>query len=779
MNLNQANSRTILLLPDLVIYWGIVMQYQQAFHDTDIGNPSPNPNPSSRGLTLSLSTQQQGSVSASASASAHTGIPANAKTKARFTDVGSSALLHIAKLMFRIYDAFQKKGTISRDTLQRFLTDIYGDEAHEKPSIKPILERMYQIHVANGNVDVNVNVTSSSSPNRDKDGDREEGSGVRHLMQLDETQFIQALRKTMHILYSSDDQPTGLEHVLIDWFIKIAGVTMPGFLSDMERFFSNSPSWVGIGTLLRAKLELYKSSTADTEVMKMYRKFDISEDGAGSKSNSSAMKKFSSCHMNLYEVKRKFQSIISKGIELRENSVSVSGSGSGSVNGSGGSEEGQRNGNGHDNDDDGADREETSTCSSQGSGSSMEEEGHHLPIEECDETIPTKISRIGDLPRNAIDEDTFVHTISAPDRELGHGGFITEKLARLLFRAGCFRAEERSRLQSSQTNVETLVHLGIDFYGQRAKGPSKVDVQEQNFWDVHDAVLFGCASVRGELVADDGEEPIFDILFLMFSLLPSNDNSVPTTIETTMEIGGGSGNRFMTKGQVGSMIMLLMEQFSFRVQADSPRVESEEDESVPTNFDGKNGQVDAYAASLLGLMPELHGNEDTVNRQKVPLDLLVNQVFQEIGKDETDDSVCLTYDDFVQWARASFDPSTSIDVLDRKINPFILDLRLIGSIVFGIKPSSPALERILIDEVQQRFKYMYPPSETARRGPSGTRWFIIQKNWWDEWEGYSKTTLALALPKIGNDLMLVENGSLMMRPGLRFRYDFEVCASLT
>ena len=767
VNLNQ-NSRTILLLPDLVIYWGIIMQYQQAFHhnhhvtDTDTGIDILSPSP--RGLTL---------------ASANARIPTT-KTKARFTDMGSSALLHIAKLMYRIYDAFQKKGTISRDTLQRFLTDIYGDEAHEKPHIKPILEKMYQLHGGNGNVDgngnnVNVNVNINGNVASDKDGDKEEvsssSSGVRHLVQLDETQFIQSLRKTMHILYSSDDHPTGLEHVLLDWFMKIAGVTMPGFLSDMERFFSNSIAWVGIGTLLRAKLELLKSSTADTEVIKMYRRFDISEDGAGSKSTFTAMKKSSSSHMDLYEVKRRFQSIISRGIELRDNSVSVS------VSGSGGSEEGNGNGDGNGNGNV-ADREETSTCPSQGSGSSMEEEGHHLPIEECDETVPTKLSRIGDLPRNAIDEDTFVHAISAPDQELGHGGFITEKLARLLFRAGCFRAEERSRLQSSQTNVETLAHLGIDFYGQRSKDPSKVDVQDKNFWDVHDAVLFGCASVRGDLVADDGEDPIFEILFLMFSLLPSNDNSVPTTIETTFEIGGGSSDRFMTKGQVGSMIMLLMEQFSFRVQADSPMVKLEEDGSVPTIIYGNKGQVDASAASLLGLMPESHGNEDAENRQKVPLDLLVNQVFQEIGKDGKDDSVCLVYEDFVQWARASFDPSTSMDVLDRKINPFILDLRLIGSIVFGIKPSSPALERILIDEVQQRFKYMYPPSETARRGPSGTRWFIIQKNWWNEWEGYSKTTLALALPQIGNDLMLVENGSLMMRPGLRFKHDFELIPPL-
>lgn len=709
----KNNQRTILLLPDLIIYWGIVRQYQNVFNSAciqdDIGSGD---------------CDSDGDGDDDSDTCVPKGLMVMKEDgRTRFTEEGSGALLDIAKIMFRIYEAFQKKGHVSRDTVQRFLTDICGEGTPEQPNVKQVLERMYTI--------------------KDKG---EDALAARHLTQLSENQFIQSLRRTVHIAYASDDSPKGLEHILIDWFIRLASTMMPGYLSDMKRFFSSSPQSVGIGTLLKAKLEMLRSSTADTEVMKLYRKFDISEDGAGFRSNSSSMKKSSSMHMHLYEVKRRFQSIISKGIEQREIFTIE-------------------------------ESEEESSYS--GGSSAMEEEGHHLPIEECDETSPSKISRIGDLPRNVIDEDTFVHTLSDPDHDMGHGGFVTKQLAGLLFRAGCFRAEERSRLQSLQINMETLSHMGIDFYGQRAKDSNKMELNETCFWDVHDAVLFGCAAVRGELVADNDEEPIFEILFLMFSLMPlkmpSVDNCVPSAIETLDSLEE-SGDRVMTRGQVGSMIILLMEQFTFRVQADSPRVNSPEDDCNTKVVHGQNCRVDASAASLLGLMPESIADDDHENRQTVSLDLLVNQVFHEVGKDGKDDSICLTFEDFRQWARASFDPNKSMDFSDRKINPLVLDLRLIGSIVFGIKPSSPTLERIVIDEVQQRFKYRHPSSNIAQRGPSGTHWYIIQKIWWNEWMRYSEEALALALPKIANEQLLVENGSLILKPGFRLRTDVEVCA---
>jgi hypothetical protein len=106
-----------------------------------------------------------------------------------------------------------------------------------------------------------------------------------------------------------------------------------------------------------------------------------------------------------------------------------------------------------------------------------------------------------------------------------------------------------------------------------------------------------------------------------------------------------------------------------------------------------------------------------------------------------------------------------------------LDLKLLGSIIFGIRPSSPKVERILIEEVKRRFKYRYPESKIAKRGPPGTIWYIVQASWWKRWENHvaKGSNLDTNLSKIGNNELLVDNGSLALRSELRHKHDFEVC----
>jgi hypothetical protein len=191
-------------------------------------------------------------------------------------------------------------------------------------------------------------------------------------------------------------------------------------------------------------------------------------------------------------------------------------------------------------------------------------------------------------------------------------------------------------------------------------------------------------------------------------------------------------------------------------------------------IDGKNGIVDASAASLLGLMPDSHQDEIIGDSKTVSLDVLVDQVFKDIGKDSKDPCACLTFQDFISWARATNDPKKSMERPERKVYPFLLDLRLIGSIVFGIKPASPMRERTIIEEVQQRFKYRYPSSSTAKRGPHGSTWYIIELSWWKEWQIYTESSKPSMIGKICNESLLVDNGSLALRHGLRFKYDFEV-----
>jgi hypothetical protein len=79
-----------------------------------------------------------------------------------------------------------------------------------------------------------------------------------------------------------------------------------------------------------------------------------------------------------------------------------------------------------------------------------------------------------------------------------------------------------------------------------------------------------------------------------------------------------------------------------------------------------------------------------------------------------------------------------------------------------------------VEEIQKRFSFKYPTPDNAKRGPCGTRWFIIQIKWWKEWLRYSEETIILSLPKITNERLLVENGSLALQSGLRYKFDFEV-----
>lgn len=53
------------------------------------------------------------------------------------------AIKSMSRLMFLIYDGYQKNSVISRDTIQRFMSDVYGDESVKKPQTKDVLTKMF------------------------------------------------------------------------------------------------------------------------------------------------------------------------------------------------------------------------------------------------------------------------------------------------------------------------------------------------------------------------------------------------------------------------------------------------------------------------------------------------------------------------------------------------------------------------------------------------------------------------------------------------------------
>merc|ERR1712129_443867 len=98
-------------------------------------------------------------------------------------------------------------------------------------------------------------------------------------------------------------------------------------------------------------------------------------------------------------------------------------------------------------------------CSSSSEGSSVVEEGHNLPIDENagqppqpdpkSLSDPINTTSKGSKPKNVITEETFIKVACHPNVELGHGGFFPERLARLIFQAGC-GAINRTRNNSSR-----------------------------------------------------------------------------------------------------------------------------------------------------------------------------------------------------------------------------------------------------------------------------------------------------------------------------------------
>ena len=94
-------------------------------------------------------------------------------------------ILNMARWMFFVYDSYQKKGVVTRDTLHRFLSDVYGEDSYKTPAMRDLLGRLF-----------------ADTPN------------------LTCREFIKAIQDTM----SLEPHPT---HVLLDWMAILANAIQP------------------------------------------------------------------------------------------------------------------------------------------------------------------------------------------------------------------------------------------------------------------------------------------------------------------------------------------------------------------------------------------------------------------------------------------------------------------------------------------------------------------------------------------------------------------------
>jgi hypothetical protein len=343
-------------------------------------------------------------------------------------------------------------------------------------------------------------------------------------------------------------------------------------------------------------------------------------------------------------------------------------------------------------------------------------------------------------PRHVITEEAFCKAVSLPNSDMGHGGYLPESLAKLTFQAGCSNGTKEEEEPGQDENGENQASEG--------------------FWALFDVLQFGCHAVRRPIAGRKEEDlDLLKFAFRVFGLLP----------------GELRGHKVLTRTQVGHMLLLLLEHSTFRLAADSPpTMEEEQSEPSPApEVDIEQTMIESTEASLLAVLPP------DVKYTKVPLKTAIDYL---MGDKDT-----MTFDAFCTW-------NAEVTFSQQRLGPYLLDLQMIAAILFGAPPSHASVEKILVEEVQQRHKYRYPQTDVSRRGPRGTIWYILDDRWYRNWVAHVErvsgtdqdavdnremsTAPSRGLARINSTGLLADNGSLALRADIRWRHDYEVRAVL-
>ena len=682
----------------------------------------------------------------------------------------SDGLALLSRLAFRVYDGYQRQNTLTRDTLQRFLSDIHGEESYKAPAVRSTLDRIFSYSDKDagggGGGDTRIVV----------------GGGQRLLSSLPPDAFARGIHSTVAFVDNpaavrDPSQPSVVaSHVLLDWMLSLLNAMLPRTLPPPPKVAE---------TFLRAV-----NSDPARMIDALSNRYGLYEGDGGNGGEG---------YDNvLYEIRRRFHSV---------------------ERGLGG--------------DSGGDDGEGGKAAPTVGAADIDPDTGELRIEE-ESDRPDE-----DRPRNVIDERSFVRAASAPSDELGHGGYLPEELARWTFRACAGRAAQAADARAGSlwdgggAEGDAQDGGGEDGEQRRSKKRRRAD-----YWTMYDALAFGCDAVRHEALQDDDDRgaggpgissdvparhaadvPLLRIAFGAFGLLPRQ--------ESAEDYGEGE---VLTKSQIGKMLLLLLEHQSFRLRADSPPADSvggferkhsnpfiEEriDSSVRSEqgveqIDGVSSPdaseclatlVDASYASLLGLLPsdaDLSGGEgaadgpEGMRAHRVPLGVLVDHVIAESCGTAGSDAAAMDLDGFVRWhlhlSPSSPSSAASMPVSETRLGPYLLDLRLIASVLLGVRPASPPAERVLIDEIKRRHRYRYPRARDGcvqPRGPKGTVWNVMGAEWWRTWEHFTEAaggntiggspggrSSGYAMGKIDNNMLLSEEGILSLKQGLRWHTDF-------
>ncbi|CAJ1945668.1 unnamed protein product [Cylindrotheca closterium] len=361
-------------------------------------------------------------------------------------------------------------------------------------------------------------------------------------------------------------------------------------------------------------------------------------------------------------------------------------------------------------------------------------------------------------PKHAIPKAVFETAVCQGSDELGHGGYLPPKVANLVFRAV-------ARMSASSSTLE-LPPLPAPLQEEDEES-SKLPL----FWELSHVLRFGGLCVR---VVGDEDESI---------------------VQWLMQVVGSPPSTILTRFQVGKLLSLLGEHFEFRQRVDRSSWDDDDETDSHDNegsdstkkesaMSGRTEYMQVETAAKLGLLPTAwkKNGQDTVR-----IGVLVDALMEEVGA--TDES--LTMQQLLAWHKVSFS-----DGSQQRLIPFIMELRLMMSVLFGVPPKLASMEARIVAEITRRHRLRYPQTDLSRRGPRGTVWYLIDDHWFQTWQkvvekishtadddkdfrGKGNETISpRRLSKISNKGLLRDNGILALRVDIKWRSEYEILPPL-
>ncbi|GAX25397.1 ubiquitin carboxyl-terminal hydrolase 6/32 [Fistulifera solaris] len=541
-------------------------------------------------------------------------------------------IVTMALLAYRMYDSYQKKGNVARDTVHRYMTDVHGENSYKEPKAQALLDQIFDdtIHAAGW-------LQKSIS----------------------ESTFCARILST-HI---------GRPHLLLDWMANLACAMIPptediplsiaAFLETMEQ----KP---------RSLCDIY--SLADSRI---------------------------------FEIKRRFHSMVQSKSEV------IHGDPMGSA----------------------------ADCNGNGPSSTS--------LEQPSESL--------NQPKQGISMKAFCRALSSENEELGHGGYMQESLAKLVF------AGVASSSSSEQNGYD------LDTEGKIS------------YLTLFDVLKFGCTAVRQNKSMDESTDlPLLRFLYRVFQ---HDENSGNNSTQFSSDRGNMTDSKgVMTRFHVARMLVELMDFSDFRLERDSPRdmdLSPEDNIQIVKSLREplEESIIDVEECVFQGLMPPTESETSTVTLREI-VDLVL---------EDTSVPNQMNFDEFCKWNETRFSEKGP----PSRLGQLMLELRIVAGVLFGIPPTLASMEIALVAELERRHRSRYPQTEVSRRGPRGTVWNIIDSAWFGDWtnlvkqasgtpsdgndgRGVKDGALVRGLRRISNTGLLSENGSLALRSDIRWKHDYDI-----